>query len=103
MDAASGRRYTQCISVIRRSTGARMETKIVRWGNSLGLRIPKSFAEELEVEAGSTIDISVEDGSLVVRPARRGRYELAAMLKAITPGNIHESVETGAPAGREVW
>jgi len=29
-----------------------MRTRIQRWGNSLGLRIPKSFAEEAGVEAG---------------------------------------------------
>ena len=38
-----------------------MRTRIQKWGNSLGLRIPKSFAEEAGVEAGSDVDLSIED------------------------------------------
>ena len=42
-----------------------MRTKIVKWGNSLGLRIPKSFAEEVRVSEGSAVDLTMEDGRLV--------------------------------------
>ncbi|MGI8425697.1 MAG: AbrB/MazE/SpoVT family DNA-binding domain-containing protein [Actinomycetota bacterium] len=80
-----------------------METKIQRWGNSLGLRIPKSFAEEASVEAGSIVDISVEGGDLVVRPIRTRDYDLGELVRAITRNNVHEPVETGPPVGREVW
>lgn len=80
-----------------------MQTKIQRWGNSLGLRIPKSFAEEARVEAGSTVDISVRGGDLLVRPLRARRYNLRSLVKAITPKNVHEAVETGPPVGREAW
>jgi len=48
-----------------------MQTKILRWGNSLGLRIPRSFAAEAGVEAGSQVDLSVREGDLVVRAAKR--------------------------------
>jgi len=37
-----------------------MQTKIQKWGNSLGLRIPRSFAAEAQVEEGATVDLSVE-------------------------------------------
>lgn len=80
-----------------------METKIQRWGNSLGLRIPKAFAEEAGVEAGSAVDVSVEDGDLVVRPLQARRYDLRSLLRGINARNIHEPVETGRPVGREVW
>lgn len=80
-----------------------METKIRRWGNSLGLRIPKSFAEEAGVDAGSTVDISVRDGALVARPLRPRMYDLRALVEMIDDENIHEIVETGPPVGREVW
>jgi antitoxin MazE len=80
-----------------------MQTKIQKWGNSLGLRIPKSFAAEAKVEAGSTVDLSVKDGELVVKPIRRRKYELRDLLKAINSRNIHREVETGDPVGREAW
>ena len=80
-----------------------MQTKIQRWGNSLGLRIPKSFAEQASVNAGSMVDISVEDGDLVVRPVRSRKYALSDLVSAITPTNVHETVETGPPVGREIW
>ena len=80
-----------------------MLTKIQRWGNSLGLRIPRSFAEEAGVEAGSQVDISVRDGDLVVRAARRRTYRLSELLDKVTAKNLHGEMDTGKPVGREVW
>ena len=80
-----------------------MHTKIQKWGNSLGLRIPKSFAAEAQVEAGSTVDLTVEDGELVVKPIRRRKYSLRELLKAVNAKNIHREVETGEAIGREAW
>jgi len=80
-----------------------MQTKVQKWGNSLGLRIPKSFAQEAGVEAGSEVDLSVENGDLIVRPVRVPRYRLKDLLQGVTRKNIHEEVEFGDPVGREVW
>jgi antitoxin MazE len=80
-----------------------MQTRIQKWGNSLGLRIPKSFAREAGVEEGSEVDLSVEDGELIIRPRRLPRYNLKELLRGITAKNLHREVETGEPVGREVW
>ena len=80
-----------------------MQTKIQRWGNSLGLRIPRSFAKEAGVEAGSEVDLSVRDGDLVVRATKRRMYRLSELLAKVTAKNLHEEVDTGEPVGREVW
>jgi antitoxin MazE len=80
-----------------------MQTKIQRWGNSLGLRIPRSFAEEAGVEAGSQVDLSVRDGNLVVRAAKQRAYRLSELLEKVTAKNLHGEVNTGEPIGRESW
>lgn len=80
-----------------------MQTKIQKWGNSLGLRIPKAFAEEAGVEAGSQVELSVENGVLTMRPSRRKKYRLQELLRRVTAKNLHEEVDTGTPVGREVW
>jgi antitoxin MazE len=80
-----------------------MQTKLQKWGNSLGLRIPKSFAIEAGMEAGSDVDLSIRSGELRVRSVRVRRLSLAALLRKVTKKNLHASVETGEPLGREAW
>lgn len=79
----------------------RMRAKIQKWGNSLAVRIPKPFAKEAAVAAGTAVDLSVEDGKLVVVPAARGRYTLRQLLRRVTKDNIHRETDWGRPVGRE--
>lgn len=80
-----------------------MNTKIQKWGNSLGLRIPKSFAEEAGVEAGSEVTLTMIDGGLVVRPSCPKKYSLAVLLRGVNRRNLHDEVDVGGPVGRESW
>jgi antitoxin MazE len=80
-----------------------MVTKIQKWGNSLGLRIPKSFAKEAGVEEGSAVDISIRDGNLVIKTIRPLKYELDELLSEIRKDNLHDEISTGQPVGREAW
>jgi antitoxin MazE len=79
-----------------------MVTRVQKWGNSLALRIPRSFAVQAKVAAGTAVDIAVEKGQLVVRPVRQ-RYRLRDLLKAVEVRNLHAEVQTGRPVGREIW
>ena len=40
-----------------------------RWGNSLGVRIPRGLAEEVGLGAGTEVSLTAKDGELVLRPA----------------------------------
>jgi antitoxin MazE len=48
-----------------------VRSRIVRIGNSKGIRIPKALLEEAQLK--DEVDITVENGALVVRPVRRVR------------------------------
>ena len=80
-----------------------MQTRIQKWGNSLGLRIPRSVAAEAQVEEGATVDLSAKDGQLLVRPLRVRRYTLKALLRKVSRRNLHREVSTGRSVGREGW
>ncbi len=80
-----------------------MRTKIQKWGNSLGLRIPRAFAAEAKVGEGSTVELTVENGTLLVRLVDGHRFELEELLKGINKQNLHGEVSTGAAVGRESW
>jgi antitoxin ChpS len=65
--------------------GARMQTIVSKWGNSLGLRLPKPIAEQAQLREGSTVEITVgEDGHLTIAPARR-RVTLDELLAKCDP------------------
>ena len=80
-----------------------MVTKIQKWGNSLGLRIPRAFAEETGIGEGSPVDISLEGNSLVIRTVQKPRYKLTQLLTKVKKSNLHGEISTGAPVGRENW
>jgi antitoxin MazE len=81
-----------------------MKTKIAKWGNSLAVRVPQPFAEEVGLEEGAEVDLSLMEGTLVVTPvARRREWSLARLLEGITEENVHEETDTGPPVGREIW
>ena len=80
-----------------------MQTRIQKWGNSLGLRIPRSFAAEAQVAEGTTVVLSVVNGQLLVRPLRVRKYSLKALLRNVNRRNAHREVSTGKAAGREAW
>lgn len=80
-----------------------MKTRIQKWGNSLALRIPKSFAAEIPLEQGTLVEVSLHNGHLLITPVSQSAITLAELLKHVTPQNLHRAVDTGPAIGGEVW
>jgi antitoxin MazE len=80
-----------------------MKTRVQRWGNSLAVRIPKSFAEEVGLHAESPVDLRLSEGMLVLDPAVVAAPTLDELLAGVTESNVHAEVTTGSPQGREAW
>lgn len=85
--------YTHCIHI--------MIARIRKWGNSLGLRIPKALADEVRLSEGAAVELTASNGRLVARPLPRKQFRLQALLAGITPKNLHAEVDVGGPKGRE--
>ena len=45
-----------------------MKTRLRKWGNSLALRIPKSFAAEAGLQPDAAVEMSLVKGRVVVKP-----------------------------------
>lgn len=80
-----------------------MSVTLHRWGNSVGLRVPKPMLEQLGLAEGSQVDVKVEAGRLVIEPARRRRMTMAELLEGFTQDKPPGEVDWGEAAGREVW
>lgn len=82
-----------------------MVTKIKKWGNSQGLRLPKHVLEDTCLEVGDEVDVLSRDGIIVIAPVRRarGKHSLKSLIASIPKGHAGEEIAWGDPVGREAW
>jgi antitoxin MazE len=83
--------------------GFPVNARVQKWGNSLAIRIPRPFAAEVGLAESSEVELSLEEGRLVIKPQQRARYELAELLAMVAPESRHDEVDWGRPVGKEEW
>ncbi|MFN3348329.1 AbrB/MazE/SpoVT family DNA-binding domain-containing protein [Pseudorhodoplanes sp.] len=85
-----------------------MRVKVAKWGNSLGLRLPKAAVEAAGLQAGSEVDVTVEGRELRVRPPSTAKtsksllQEMLAEIDRLGPGHEPETVDWGPDVGSEI-
>ena len=80
-----------------------MKTRIQKWGNSLAVRIPKSFAIEARLNLDALVDVALVEGKLIITPVVAPPFTLDQLLTGITTDNLHHEHTTGPAVGNEVW
>jgi len=78
-----------------------MRTVVKKWGNSASVRIPAAVMQAAQLRIDETVDVREESGRIVIEPAERKEFDLAKLLRQITPDNIHDEVSFGRPVGKE--
>jgi len=80
-----------------------MQVQVQKWGNSLALRIPKSFAKQTKISKGSLVDLSIKNDNLIIIPILEEKeYSLGSFLSKIDESNIHSEIDFGGPVGKEL-
>ena len=80
-----------------------MKTRVQNWGNSLALRIPKSFADEVGLQRETAVEVSLADGRIVITPVTKSKLTLEQLLSRITKENSHHEVDAVSAVGHETW
>ena len=82
-----------------------MQTKIQKWGNSQGLRIPKVVLEEIQSSIGDEVEVYSQEGKIIIEPVKRirGKISLKALVKKIPKNYRTQEVDWGNPLGKEEW
>jgi antitoxin MazE len=83
-----------------------MKVKIAKWGNSLGLRLPKAAVDATGLEPGAEVDLTIEGRDLRVSPLlpiKRYRLEdMLAEMDRLGPENEPETIDWGPDRGSEI-
>lgn len=78
-----------------------MSSKVQKWGNSFGIRIPKAIMEKLNLQENAEVQIEHKDGKIIVFPVQP-KITLESLVGGITKANLH-SEENYRPEGGEQW
>lgn len=78
-----------------------MRAQVLKWGNSLAVRIPKSIADEAKLKAGDPLEIEVADRGSVQLHSVGKIPTLAQLVSQITPENRYPEISTGPEVGKE--
>ena len=79
-----------------------MKTQMVKWGNSLAVRIPKHVVAEAKLKEGDSLEIeATAEGHVELRRATK-IPTLSQLVSQITPENRYAEISTGAEVGKEV-
>ena len=79
-----------------------IELQLGKWGNSMGVRIPKSISNMLGLRPKDKIRCTVEDDRLILQPVRPvQKYSLKRLLSEVN--ETGDEISWGKPEGKEVW
>ncbi|HYM77496.1 MAG TPA: AbrB/MazE/SpoVT family DNA-binding domain-containing protein [Candidatus Dormibacteraeota bacterium] len=76
------------------------KAQVVKWGNSLAVRIPKGVAQHARMKEGDAVVIKAVPDKIELRRVDR-IPTLEELVAQITPENRYEEVDWGPPVGRE--
>src|SRR5580704_9246 len=86
---------------LHRSEELMLKAQVVKWGNSLAVRIPKAVAQKARVQEGDSIVIEALDGQIRVRRTERVPT-LEELVSRITSENRYEETVWGRERGKEI-
>jgi antitoxin MazE len=78
-----------------------MSAKIQKWGNSLGVRIPKAVIDKMELSENSEVEVEHKNGVIIIFPAKK-QISLDALVAQINTDNLHREEDNKAE-GNEAW
>ena len=87
--------------IIRRGGYTIMRSQVLKWGNSLAVRVPKPIADQAKLKAGDSVEIDVDTGGAVRLHAVGKIPTLAQLVAQITPQNRYGEISTGTERGKE--
>ena len=79
-----------------------MKTKIQKWGNSLGVRLPKNITEQKSLRDGCGVNVVLKDDQIVIEPVKED-ITLDSLLSDVSAGNLHSETDWDSAQGNEVW
>ena len=86
-----------------------MQTSIVKWGNSHGIRLPKAFLQSIKIKENDLVDVTLENERIIIKKLNQKEHKTTKQRLIDFYGEdlkkhaiIQKEIDWG-PVGNEVW
>ena len=87
-----------------------MQTMIVKWGNSQGIRIPKTFLQSINISDNDPIDVILENEKIIIKKVNVKQHKTTKeRLLEFYGENFEQNsmapkeIDWGRSCGDEIW
>ena len=80
-----------------------MQTRLQKWGNSDGVRIPSNILKSLNLKTNDIVELVQEDDKIIISIPKREKISLEERFKNYKGPNLCKEFTWDGPAGREIW
>ena len=80
-----------------------MVSKVQRWGNSQGLRLPKHVLESADISIGDNVEVIPQEGQILIKKVSKRKFDLVEMVSRMPRNYKVREVSFGKPVGKEEW
>lgn len=81
-----------------------MTLQIQKWGNSQGVRLPKHLLEAVEWSENEKLNITVENGKIIIeKVTQKERKNIRELFANFDGEYTPVDIDWGNPEGKEIW
>ena len=87
-----------------------MQTAVVKWGNSHGIRLPKVFLQDIKISENDPVDVRVENERIVIKKINKKSHKTIKQRLTDFYGENYrknasacKEIDWGKPVGNEIW
>ena len=87
-----------------------MQTTIVKWGNSHGIRLPKAFLQSIKLKENDAVDVILENERIIIKKINQNEHKTSKQRLENFYGedyaqqaDVQKEIDWGKPVGNEAW
>ena len=88
-----------------------MEIKLSKWGNSLGIRLPKRVLDDLSIIEGDTLSIEIKNNQIIMKKNKYDEFIIkdyaesyyGKSFKSLQNVISEKELDWGKSKGEETW
>ena len=80
-----------------------MQSRLQKWGNSDGIRIPSNILKSLNLKTNDVIELVQEGDKIIISIPKKQKISLEERFKNYKGPNLCKEFSWDGPVGREIW